>query len=196
MAVELLSKRNVRDSSPLGLEQDHPRWGWYLALGTVLMVIGALVFGFSVAAIIGTVPVLGWLMVASGSLEAPYAFYLRGWRGLLDLVLGGVLGIIVGLILVMHLIAGAQPWSPFASYLAVIGIARTITAIQMKYEGRYLEAIEGIVTLLLALLLWTECPLSAKWFPWAAFGIAVILRGGAVIVVAFAVRASTLAGRS
>jgi len=63
----------------IGLEQVRPRWGWFLALGIILMGIGVMALAFIPVATLGSVLVLGWLMVAGGVLEGVYAFYVRGW---------------------------------------------------------------------------------------------------------------------
>jgi uncharacterized membrane protein HdeD (DUF308 family) len=176
----------------IGLEQVRPCWGWFLALGIILMGIGVMALAFIPVATLGSVLVLGWLMVAGGVLEGVYAFYVRGWGGVLLHVLGAVLGILVGLIVVTHPVAGALAWTLlFAAYFTVIGIFRTIAAIQLKYQSWGWAVFDGIVTLVLGLLLWAEWPASAIWFLGLALGIALILRGWTMVMFALAVRALT-----
>jgi len=72
--------------------------------------------------------------------------------GVLLHVLGAVLGILVGLIVVTHPVAGALAWTLlFAAYFTVIGIFRTIAAIQLKYQSWGWAVFDGIVTLVLGL---------------------------------------------
>jgi len=176
----------------IGLEQVRPRWGWFLALGIILIGIGAIALVFTPAATLGSVFVLGWLMVAGGILEGIYALSVRGWGGVLLHVLGAVLGIVVGLLVMTHPVAGALVWTLlFAAYFTVIGIFRTIAAIQLKYQSWGWAVFDGIVTLVLGLLLWAEWPASAIWFFGFALGITLILRGWAMVMFALAVRAFT-----
>lgn len=176
----------------IGLEQIHHRWGWFLGLGVVLIALGVLALAFIPAATLGSVLVLGWLMVVSGVLEGVYAFYARGWSGVLLHVLGAVLGIVVGLIVVTQPVAGALAWTLlFASYFIVIGIFRMIAAIQLKYQSWGWAVFDGIVTMVLGLLLWAEWPASAIWFMGFALGIALILRGWTMVMFAIAVREFT-----
>ena len=52
-----------------GLERIRKSWGWFLALGLVLVVLGGIALAFIPAATLGSVFVLGWLMFGSGILE-------------------------------------------------------------------------------------------------------------------------------
>jgi uncharacterized membrane protein HdeD (DUF308 family) len=93
---------------------------------------------------------------------------------------------------VTHPVAGALAWTLlFAAYFTVIGIFRTIAAIQLKYQSWGWAVFDGIVTLVLGLLLWAEWPASAIWFLGFALGITLILRGWAMVMFALAVRALT-----
>jgi uncharacterized membrane protein HdeD (DUF308 family) len=176
----------------IGLEQVRHRWGWFLALGIILIAFGVIALSFVPAATLGSVLALGWLMVVSGIIEGVYAFYARRWSGVLLHVLGAVLAILVGLMVVTHPVAGALAWTLlFASYFTVIGIFRVIAAIQLKYRSWGWAVFDGVVTLVLGLPLWAEWPASASWFIGFALGIALILRGWAMVMFAFAVRAFT-----
>ena len=102
------------------LEHLHHRWGRLLALGILLIVLGVVALTFIPAATLGSVLVLGWLMIASGIVEAVYAFHTRGWGGVFLHLLGAVLGILLGLLVVTHPIAGALAWTLlFAAFLFV-----------------------------------------------------------------------------
>jgi len=63
-------------------ENLRPKWGWLLFLGIVMVVLGTVAFFIMPAANIGTVLVLGWLLVISGIMEMIHAFRVRRWGGL------------------------------------------------------------------------------------------------------------------
>jgi uncharacterized membrane protein HdeD (DUF308 family) len=105
-------------------------------------------------------------------------------------VAGGALGILIGLLVVTHPIAGALGWTLlFASLLTVIGLFRMIAAISLHYRRWGWAVFDGIVTLVLGLLLWAGLPWSGLWFLGFALGISLILRGWSTGMFAFAVRA-------
>lgn len=172
------------------LEHLARRWGWFLVLGFLLIVLGIIALVYMPAATIASVLVLGWLMFFSGILEAIHAFSARGWGGVLLHVAGGVLGILIGLLIVTHPVAGALAFTLlFASFLTVIGLFRLVAAIWLRYRSWGWALFDGIVTLILGLLLWGGMPWSGLWFLGLALGIALLLRGWSTVMFAFAVRA-------
>jgi uncharacterized membrane protein HdeD (DUF308 family) len=170
------------------LENLRHRWGWLLALGIVMIILGTIAFFIAPAATIGTVLVLGWLLVISGVVEVIHAFRVRRWGGLFLHLIGGLLGIFVGLLVVTHPLAGALAWTLlFASFFTVIGIFRVVTAISVKFPHWGWAVFDGIVTLALGILLWAEWPWSGFWFLGMAVGISLILRGWSYLMFALAI---------
>src|SRR5262249_45104449 len=84
------------------IEKLRHRWGWFLALGIVMVLLGTVALIVTPAATIGTVIVLGWLLVFSGVMEAICAFRFRGWGGIFLHLIAGILGVFVGLLVVTH----------------------------------------------------------------------------------------------
>ena len=87
-------------ASPVLIEFDSLRhkWGWLLTLGIVMLILGTIALFITPAATIGTVIVLGWLLVISGVVELVQAFRVRKWTGIFLHLIGGILGILVGLL--------------------------------------------------------------------------------------------------
>lgn len=177
-------------TTPLFFELDRLRhkWGWLLALGIVMVILGTIALFIIPYATIGTVMVLGWLLVVSGIFEGIHAFRVRSWGGLFLHLIGGVLGVLVGLLIVTHPVLGALGWTLlFASFFTVIGLFRTIAAIRLKFPNWGWAVFDGLVTLGLGILLWISWPVSALWFLGLAVGISLILRGWSYIMFALAI---------
>jgi uncharacterized membrane protein HdeD (DUF308 family) len=165
-------------------------WGWFLVFGILLVVLGITALAYTSAATIGTVLVLGWLMVFSGIVEAIHAFQARRWGGVFLHLAGGVLGILIGLIVVTHPLAGALAWTLlFAAFFTVIGLFRLVAAIWLRYRSWGWAVFDGIVTVVLGTLLWAGMPWSGFWFLGFALGLALLLRGWSTIMFSVAVRA-------
>ena len=95
---------------------------------------GTIALFIAPAATIGTALVAGWLLVFSGIIEMVHAFRVRLWGRLFLHLIGGVLGLLVGLLVVTHPLAGAVAWTLlFASFLSVVGLFRMIAAIRLKF---------------------------------------------------------------
>jgi len=164
-------------------------WRWLLALGIVMIVAGSIALVIMPAATLGTILVLGWLLVFSGVIEAIHAFRVRRWSGVFLHLIGGILGVLVGLLVVTHPVAGALAWTLlFASFFTVIGIFRTVTAVRLKFPHWGWAVFDGLVTFGLGLLLWAEWPWSGFWFLGLAVGISLLLRGWTYVMFSLALR--------
>jgi len=171
------------------LEKLRHRWGWFLVLGILLVILGMVAFIVVPVATLATVLILGWVLVISGVIEFIHAFRVRGWGGVVLHLIAGILGVLVGLLIVTHPVAGALVWTLlFASFFTVIGLFRLITAARIKYPNWGWAVFDGIVTFLLGILLWIEWPWSGYWFLGIALGISLTLRGWTYVMFAFAIR--------
>src|SRR5262252_1912563 len=165
-----------------------PKWGWFLFLGILMATLGTIALLIVPAATIGTALVVGWLLVFSGIIEMVHAFQVRRWGGLFLHLIGGLLGLLIGLLVVTHPVAGALAWTLlFASFLTVMGLFRLIAAIRLKFPLWGWAAFDGAITLLLGFMVWAGWPWSAVWFIGMAVGISLILRGWSYVMLALAV---------
>ena len=181
-------------TSPLLVEFEkfRHRWGWYLALGIALIILGVIAFFLVPAATLATVLVLGWLLVISGIVETIHAFRMRGWGGVFLHVVAGILGVLVGLLVVTHPVAGALAWTLlFASFFTVIGIFRIVAAVKLKFPLWGWAVFDGVVTTLLGIVLWADWPWSGLWFLGIALGVSLILRGWSYVMLSLAARTLT-----
>src|SRR5213078_3189735 len=99
------------------------KWGWFLALGIVMIVFGLIALAIMPAATIGTVLILGWLMSFSGIVEAFHGFQVRSWGGFFLHLLGCIVGVLIGLLVVTQPVAGALAW------FLVFALFFTVTAV-------------------------------------------------------------------
>lgn len=177
-------------TNPLLFESEiiRPRWGWLLALGILMIILGTVALFLIPAATIGMALLLGWVLVFSGIIELIHAFRVKQWGGLFLHLIGGILGILVGLLVVTHPVAGAAAWTLlFASFLTVIGLFRLITAISLRFPKWGWAVFDGIISLALGILLWAQWPWSGLWFLGLAVGISLILRGWSYVMFAVAI---------
>jgi uncharacterized membrane protein HdeD (DUF308 family) len=174
---------------PVSIEDLGQKWGWFLVLGILLILLGIASLIYTPAATLASVLILGWLMFFSGIVEGVHAFQARGWVGVLLHVAGGALGIFIGLLIATHPVAGALAWTLlFASFLTVIGLFRILAAVWLRYRSWPWAVFDGAVTLVLGLLIWANMPWSGLWFLGFALGIALLLRGWSSVMFALAVR--------
>jgi uncharacterized membrane protein HdeD (DUF308 family) len=109
------------------LEELRHQWGWLLALGICLIVVGTIAFMIITAATLGTAMALGALMIVSGIIEGIHAFRVRGWGGMFLHLIGAILGVFVGFLILTHPVAGALVWTLLsAAFFTVIGVFRLV----------------------------------------------------------------------
>jgi uncharacterized membrane protein HdeD (DUF308 family) len=166
-----------------------PKWGWLLALGILMATLRTIALLIVPAATIGTALVVGWLLIFSGIIEMVHAFSVRRWGGLFLHLIGGILGLLIGLLVVTHPVAGALAWTLlFASFLTIMGLFRLIASISLKFPHWGWAVFDGIVTLGLGILLWADWPWSGLWFLGLSVGISLVLRGWSYVMFAIAIR--------
>src|SRR6202162_3542359 len=172
------------------------QWGGLFVLGISMVSLGTVALFIAPAATLGTVLILGWLLVVSGVVEAIQSFRVRKWGGVFLHLIGGVLGILIGLLVVTHPVAGALAWTLlFASFFTVIGAFRIVAALRLKFPNWGWALFDGLVTLGLGILLWAEWPWSGIWFIGLALGISLVLRGWSYVMFAFAIHSLVLPGQ-
>src|SRR5712671_510517 len=176
----------------LGVEELRHKWGWFLALGGALIVLGEIALGMIPIATLAAVMVLGWLLVFSGIVEAVHGFQVHRWGGMFLHLAGGVLGVLIGLLIVTHPVAGALAWTLlFASFFTVVGLFRLVAAIRLKFPNWGWAAFDGVITLLLGVLLVAGWPWSGLWFLGFAVGVSLILRGFSALMLGLTIRSMT-----
>src|ERR1700730_15435425 len=165
------------------------KWGWLLALGIVLIVVGAFSVVGSVVAPLATVLLFGWLLLFTGAMEGVYAFHQSKWSGILLHVVNGVLAVVAGFLLVTHPAARALVLALLmAMFFMIGGLFRIISPIVMHLPHRGWLLLSGVVTLLLGIYIWRLLPRAAVWVLGTLVGIDMIFIGWAWVMLALAAR--------
>ena len=172
-----------------GLEEVRRNWGWFLALGIALIVLGVLALGAPWLVTLATVLLFGWLLLFAGVFEAVGAFWARRWSGFFLHLLAGTLNVVIGLLLIAHPVAGAAGLTLLlAAFFLVGGLFRLGVAAAVQFPGWPWAVLGGAVTALLGILIWAEWPSSALWVIGLFVGIELIFRGLGWVMFALAAR--------
>lgn len=172
-------------------------WGWLVALGGAVTVIGIGAVAFSLLATLTTVVVIGALLLAAGTVQLIGAFVGRTWQGFFVSALVGVLHILVGGIMVEHpLRAAAVLTLVIAVMLLVGGAARLLFAATHRYHGRGWTAISGLISMVLGVMIWRDWPEASLWVIGTFAGIDLAFAGWAWVMLGLAVKAATASPKS
>jgi uncharacterized membrane protein HdeD (DUF308 family) len=179
-----------------GLERISHRWGWFLVLGILQILLGVLALGDTLAVTVISMIFLGWLLILSAILHAIHWFRGRERSFFLDL-LGFILDLVVGFILLTNPAAGAVTLTlVLGAFLVAGGAARIFASFSFDIPHRVWAIVDGVVAVVLGILLWVHWPLSGLYFIGLAIGIELILRGWAWVMLAKRMRTLAHSGLS
>ena len=172
-----------------GLDDLRRNWGWVLALGIGLLVLGLIAASASFFTTLATVLFIGCLLLIAGVFEIGNAFRHGSYGGFWMHLVTGVLDVVCGSLLLAFPLAGAAALTlVLAIFFLAGGAVRAISAIVMRLPNGGWAVVSGIVDFLLGLVLLWSWPLSAIWFLGLCVGIGLIFRGAWWMAFALSVR--------
>ena len=170
------------------MEEIRRSWGWILALGILLMLLGVVCIVGDVTATFATVLAFGWLLLLSGVVALVHAFRTRTWSGFFLYLLSALLRGFTGYLLVRYPSAGAMSFTLIlALFFIVGGLFRAIGAEMVKFPRWGWGVFSGIVSVVLGVMLLAQMPASSVWFIGFAIGVDMILDGASLVGFATAI---------
>jgi len=164
--------------------------GWLVALGIAQVIFGMLAIAAPLVTGVAVSWMVGALLLIAGLSLVIQAFKAGTWGlGILGLLLG-VLTVLGGLALLARPLYGVAVMTlVLAAYFLVSGINMTACGFRLKgCQGSRWTVFAGIVTILLALLIWADWPLSGRWAIGTLVGIHILLSGWSMIAIGSAAR--------
>jgi uncharacterized membrane protein HdeD (DUF308 family) len=166
------------------------RWGWFLALGIVLLLAGVAAIAFPFLSTIAAKIALGWIFLVGGAVLVVHAFSIKEWRGFLA-------GLLLGL---LYLVAGG--WLAFFPFTGIItltillaalflaeGVLEVVMAVRVRpHEGWGWLLLSGLIAIAVGVLIFYELPSSATWAIGLLAGVNLLSTGISFIVLALAGR--------
>jgi len=175
-----------------GIEEVRSSWGWFLALGILLIILGAVCVIGDVSATFTTVLVFGWVLLFSGIFGLVQALRTHSWQGFLSSLLSALFRGFAGYLLIRYPLTGAVSLTLIlASFLMVAGLFRAIGAGMLKFPRWGWSVFSGIVSLALGIMLLAQMPISSVWFIGFAIGVDLICDGTSLIGFATALHSLT-----
>lgn len=173
----------------IGAEEVRRTWGWFLALGIVLVLLGMMALGWSVLTTLVSVVVFGWFLLLAGILSILHAFWRRRWGGFFVELFAGILYAVFGLMVVGNPAVSAVALTLLiAVFLMIGGIFRILTALAVRFHHWIWVLLNGVISLLLGVMIWSQWPVSGLWVIGLFIGIDMIFYGWSLIMLAVAVR--------
>lgn len=177
------------DLAQIGTEELRKKWGWFLGLGALLIVVGTIALGSAFLMTVFSMVLLGWLMIFGGVLEAVHAFSCKKWSGFFIDLLTGLLYVVVGFMIVANPAASAEVLTLLiAVFLIFGGIFRVVLSISVQYQNWGWLLFHGVISVVLGVLIWRQWPYSGLWVIGMFVGIDMIFNGWTLVMLALAAK--------
>lgn len=172
------------------IQEVRQNWGWFLALGLVLILLGCGIISTSYYATIFSVILLGVFLFGAGIVQIVQSFLARKWSGLFLALFLGILYIVTGLICFARPETAAISITLWiAAFCFIAGLFKMLAALLVRFEQWGWVFFNGLVTFLLGLMIYADWPLSGLWVIGLFVGIDMILAGWSWVILAFSARA-------
>lgn len=164
-----------------GLEEIRKSWGWFLALGILLIILGVACLGATQTATTVAIQVLAWVLAISGVVWLVNAFQALSWGGFFLYLLNAIIRGVAGYLLIRHPNAGAEGITLLlASLFLVGGLFRIVGASVIQFPRWGWTAFAGACSVILGVMLLVYWPAASTFFIGMAVGIDLILDGAAL----------------
>jgi uncharacterized membrane protein HdeD (DUF308 family) len=163
---------------------------WSIALSVLMMVAGVLAICVPLVAGVAVATIVAWLLLFSGALHLAFTWRSHSagavvWEILIGLAYGAI-----GIYILAQPLAGlASLTLAVAVYLFVEAVVEFILWFQLRAaSGNVWLLIDGVITLVLAAMIWSTWPSSAAWVIGTLVGISMFFSGISRLVLSLAVR--------
>jgi uncharacterized membrane protein HdeD (DUF308 family) len=169
---------------------EHSKWGWFLALGFVLTLAGALAVALPVVSTFAASTVLGLALVFAGVMKLAQSLQVKEWRGFAWQELTGAVEVVGGILIYLDPFKGALAITLLIALVFLVhGILQIALAIRVREQpGWGWFAVSGFVALIAAGLLTLKLPFTNIYTPGTIAGISLLVAGGAYIAIALSMQ--------
>jgi uncharacterized membrane protein HdeD (DUF308 family) len=158
--------------------RQHPT-GWSILLGVLLIVFGLLAIAAPFFAGIAASIFFGWLVLFGGVAHLVYAWSERGAGAIIWQILIGLAYLIAGIYMLLIPIGGLLTITlVLACYIAFEGVFELAAYFKVRaLPGAVWLLIDGVISLLLAGLIFFHFPSSSLWAVGTLVGVSMVMSG-------------------
>ena len=163
---------------------------WSIAFSILMILAGIAAIAMPPAAGLAVNIVVAWLLLFSGAIHMVFAWYTRTiggavWEVLLGLVYGAI-----GTYLLAKPVAGLVALTlALAIYLFLEAVLEfTLWSFVRRLPGAGWLLFDGVVTLILAVMIWRTWPSSTEWVIGTLVGVSMLFSGVSRLMLSLAAR--------
>jgi uncharacterized membrane protein HdeD (DUF308 family) len=164
--------------------------GWSIGLSVLMIVAGILAIASPLAAGIAVNVLIAWLLVFSGVVHLVFSWYTRTTGGFFWELLVGILYIFIGVYLLLHPVAALLSLTiALAIYLFLEAILEFALGFKLRpLPGSGWLLFDGIITLILAVMIWRTWPSNSAWIIGTLVGISMLFSGTSRLILSLGAR--------
>ncbi len=164
--------------------------GWAIGVSILLIILGIMAIALPFVAGLAVSAIVGWMLVFGGVTHLAAAFHVRGAGAVLWEILVGLAYLVGGGYMVFHPLISVATLTLFLAgvFLAegVFEIVAFFGIRGQKNSGWML--FDGLVTIVLAGLIWFQWPSSSIWAIGTIVGISLLMSGVKWLMISLASR--------
>jgi len=163
---------------------------WSIALSILLIIAGLFALLVPFTSGVAITLIFGWLMIVSGITHFVFAFKTHTTGGLIWELLIGAIYVFTGVYLILHPIDALFALTLILScYLFFEAIVEFIQYFQLRpRHGAGWLIVDGIITLILAIMISRSWPASSVWVIGTLVGISMIFSGFSRLMLSLAAK--------
>jgi uncharacterized membrane protein HdeD (DUF308 family) len=167
--------------------------GLSIGLSVLMILAGVVAIASPLAAGLAINVLVAWLLFFSGCVHLIFAWDRRGTGGFLWELLLGVVYIFIGVYLLTHPVAGLATLTfALAIYLFMEAILEFVLGFAIRHHrGSGWLLLDGLITLILAVMIWRTWPSSSGWVLGTLVGISMLFSGTSRLAISLAARSAT-----
>ena len=179
---------NSRGTAAAGVS---PKWGWFVALGIVLIALGVAAWLDLAAVTIASTIFIGASLFIGGAFQIIQAFMTKEWRGFVLRLFCGVLYLVGGLLIMNEPVQGALVLTLLVAAAFIVGgVVRIALALQHRdMPAWYLILLSGVVSIVVGYLLYANLPWSGLWILGALVAVELVVQGVSWLYLGLRLRA-------
>ncbi len=164
--------------------------GFSIGLSVLMILAGLLAIVLPQVAGIAISLLVAWLLIFSGGAHLVFAWHTRAHGGAIWELLLGILYIVIGVYILMNPVAGlASITFALAIYLFFEAVLEFAMGFKLRPRpGSGWLLFDGVVTLILAVLIWRTWPSNTEWVVGTLVGISMLFSGTSRLMLSLAAR--------
>lgn len=166
------------------------KWGWFIVLGIVMLMLGGIAFGNLVFATVASVYYVGIIILVAGIVEIIHAFSVQTWKSFFFWMISGLLYAAAGVLTFLNPFLASAIFTFFIAVALVgSGLFRMWVAFQSRSVKGWGWVFAGaLITMLAGIVIAIGWPVNSLWILGMFLAIDLVFQGWAMIALGFGLK--------